>query len=192
MSLSGKDQDNPELLLLDPDTLEILHRLDDSDASGDNLAWSGDGSTLAIPVGLYYGDDQRVRVWSRAPERRSAWKKRYISHRIPAERAGVNEDGSRIAVSWADGTLGIWDRANGSIMTLPGGHPGGVNALLWSKDGTRLYSGGKDGRLRTWDAINSKLLATSADLAPDAWITWKPDKTYVASSGAARFLGRRP
>ena len=68
---------------------------------------------------------------------------------------GVSADGSMVASGGADGTVKVWDTAEGNLLTTFTGHVGPVRAVAFGPDGGVVYSGGEDGTLRRWPvAVN--------------------------------------
>jgi U3 small nucleolar RNA-associated protein 12 len=57
------------------------------------------------------------------------------------------------AVGYADGSIRIWDAANGTVITTFNGHKNSVTALAFDEQGTRLASGSQDTDLIVWDLV---------------------------------------
>jgi hypothetical protein len=64
--------------------------------------------------------------------------------------ARFSPDGRTIATGSADGLVGLWDIASGSIRRLAG-HNGVVVNVSFSDDGTRFVTASIDGTARVWD-----------------------------------------
>ena len=60
-------------------------------------------------------------------------------------------EGHLLASSSYDGSLRIWDAADGRLMRTLRGHTGLVNGLAFNKGGHRLASAGIDGTVKIWD-----------------------------------------
>jgi WD40 repeat protein len=75
-----------------------------------------------------------------------------IGHSGPVNCVAFSPLGDRVATASWDGTIKLWDPANGAEMLTLRGCPNGVNCLAFSPDGRRIVSGGVDGSARVWDA----------------------------------------
>ena len=78
----------------------------------------------------------------------------YRGHSAGVIGVAWSPDGTRIASASNDGTVQVWDAANGGHIYTNRGHTGRVNALAWSPDGKRLASTSNDGTVQVWDAAN--------------------------------------
>ncbi|CAE6522518.1 unnamed protein product [Rhizoctonia solani] len=57
------------------------------------------------------------------------------------------------AVGYADGSIRLWDSANGNVTVVFNGHRKAVTALAFDGSGTRLASGSQDTELIIWDIV---------------------------------------
>ena len=60
-------------------------------------------------------------------------------------------DGTGVLTGGDDGSIRLWDVANGKQLRLVGKHEGPVLAVAFSPDGKHAFSGGKDWMVRLWD-----------------------------------------
>ena len=94
-------------------------------------------------------------------------------------------DGSRVVSAGEDGTVRVWERADGrEVRTFGGGLP--VNALALTPDGGRVVAGGIDGRVRVWDLeAGAEVLPglEGSDPSPVLGVAVSPDGKAVASAG---------
>ena len=60
-------------------------------------------------------------------------------------------DGSRLASAGADGTVRLWDAADGREVLTLRGHRDRVFGVAFSADGSRLASASSDGMVRIWE-----------------------------------------
>jgi len=61
-------------------------------------------------------------------------------------------DGRRIASASVDGTVQVWDAADGGNVFTYHGHSSYVYAAAWSPDGKRIASGSADKTVQVWVA----------------------------------------
>ena len=65
----------------------------------------------------------------------------------------LGSDGDTLAVGHADGSIRLWQLAEGNERLTLNGHKGAVNALRLNRSATLLVSGGRDTALVLWDVI---------------------------------------
>ena len=95
-----------------------------------------------------------------------------------------NRSGTRLASGGADGSVKVWDPANGTELLSLEGHGYYVMGLAWSPDGNQIASGGGDMLVKVWDAQTGRKLASLS--GHHGWIealVWSPDGTRLASTG---------
>ena len=101
------------------------------------------------------------------------------------QRGGVYAGWCRVVSAGEDGTVRVWERADGrEIEVLGGGLP--VNALALTPDGRRVVAGGIDGRVRVWDLeAGAEVLPAleGSDPVPVLGVAVSPDGATVASAG---------
>ena len=98
-------------------------------------------------------------------------------------------DSKRIASAAADGTIRLWDSANGKSLKILRRHQGAVNAVAYSPDGRWLASAGHDGMVRLWEEKSGAIRTEwrgpgNAILA----LTFSPDGRWLAAAGRDRVI----
>jgi WD40 repeat protein/serine/threonine protein kinase len=69
-------------------------------------------------------------------------------------------DGSRLASASNDGTIELWDAANGTKIRSLKSHSGGVNSVHYSPDGMRFASASDDNTIKVWETASGNELST--------------------------------
>src|SRR5262249_28969048 len=129
--------------------------------------FSFDGKRLALDLGE---DAPRLYETATGMEQRSFAKNLraqdkenfdlYLSAFLSRSRSGLREssftmgfmaDGRILAHSRADGTITLWDIADGKEIACLKGHEGTVTTLAISPDDTTLASGSRDTTVLVWD-----------------------------------------
>jgi WD40 repeat protein len=78
-------------------------------------------------------------------------------------------DGRRLASAAWDGTVKVWDAANGQELLPLNGHTETVRNVAYSPDGRRLASAAWDGTVKVWDAASGQELLTLKGHPGGAW-----------------------
>lgn len=96
----------------------------------------------------------------------------------------VSHDGMWLASAGDDGTVRLWNGADGSPRAILTRHEGVVNAVAISRDGTWLASAGSDGLVHLWNAGDAAPRATLTGHEGGVYaVAISPDGTWLASGG---------
>jgi WD40 repeat protein len=106
---------------------------------------------------LYYAAAGEGTVYVRDVETAAAVA-RWCCHDGPITELRRSPDGAQIFSASLDGSVGVWDAADGRLIRRLKGHRGGVHCL--DVRGRLIASGGFDGAVRTWDAQSGAPVAT--------------------------------
>ena len=72
------------------------------------------------------------------------------------ESVAVTPDGTKIAGGAKDGTIKIWNVADGKELATLTGHAGAVSGLTFNSNGAQLISSGADSTMRAWDVAKKQ------------------------------------
>jgi eukaryotic-like serine/threonine-protein kinase len=145
------------------------------------LAFSPDGSTLAIATGFAVGPQQVCFLDTKTKAELAS--KRLRGHRAAIVALAFSADG-RLATGSADQTIQVWNLKHKTVAATLGGHRGFVTAVRFSADGKECFSGGADHTVREWDVAGSRLLTTyrgHADLVTSLLLSPGDAKLITAS-----------
>jgi WD40 repeat protein len=93
-------------------------------------------------------------------------------------------DGRRLATACEDGTIRLWDPADGRLMAEWAGHRGRVLALAISPDGRLVASGGDDRLATLWEANTGRpIRRLPGHLHRIAAVSFRPDGRSWATAG---------
>ncbi len=108
------------------------------------IAWSPEGQTLAVSAGdaiyLLEGDPLEVRL--------------RLEPEAAAPDLSFNPDGRLLAAGDRNGTLYVWDAANGELLHQMQAHQKSVSGVAYSPDSSTLATAGYDAVARLWDAAS--------------------------------------
>src|SRR5260221_232197 len=109
----------------------------------------------------------------------------YRGHSASVSAVAWSPNGKHIASASDDGTVQVWDAANGGHLYIYRGHTDHVNAASWSPDGKRIASGSDDFTVQVWDAANGGHVYIYRGHTDAVWgVAWSPDgRRIVSGSG---------
>jgi WD40 repeat protein len=145
------------------------------------VGWSSDGKSLTTVSAINGG--LSVRLWT-MPEARER-KSFAIPLAVEPRAWAVAPGGAAVAVPFPDGTVRLWDAAEGKERSSLGGPLDRVTAFAFSPDASVLATSGAEKTVRFWDASRGKeLKLLYGDYgAPRVAFTW--DGALAAVSAEA-------
>jgi WD40 repeat protein len=154
------------------------------------VAFSPDGGRLAVAgwdcslLQVWDAETGQVRLTFEFPLGASNWS------------AVFSPDGRRLASTRADGTVWLWDAANGQKIHELKGHEGQVSCVAFSPDGRRLASASWDNTVKLWDTDSGQeVLTLTGHDKPVFSVAFDKDGRRLASAswdGTLRIWDARP
>ncbi|MBI4245051.1 MAG: WD40 repeat domain-containing protein [Planctomycetes bacterium] len=100
-----------------------------------------------------------------------------FSDEASVRRSAMSSDRLYAASGGADGTIKIWDLAEGKLLHfIEKAHKGEVQAL--NITGKHLISAGWDGKIKFWDLESGELIGVLVNFDYGDWIFHTPDQRY--------------
>jgi WD40 repeat protein len=136
---------------------QVLHHPEDSGNFFYGLAWSPDSQQLAS--GTYRRGVQLFAMKGEQP----GW----IGQLFPAwiRHVAWHPQGGKLAGGGDDGTVYVWNTADGQLLQQLAAHHGMITHVAWSQDGQQLASsssGIMGGRIYAWDTERGEIIHTIA------------------------------
>ncbi|MBI5671647.1 MAG: hypothetical protein HZC41_26945 [Chloroflexi bacterium] len=94
-------------------------------------------------------------------------------------------DGSKIATSYANGSVDVWNVTTGQGLVTFQGHTSSVLRFAWNPVLNVIASGDANGTIWVWDASSGQAISQLAGLTGAIRdLAWRPDGQQLASAGA--------
>jgi WD40 repeat protein len=152
----------------------IGHLIQEGDSGIAAIAWSPDGSKMAVATGA-----SQILIWD------VSQMSIIGSSQLLSTFSGVlglslawSPDGTKLVAG--DTVLQVLDSVTGQVLHSLVGHTDYVLSLVWSPDGSRIASGGLDSTVRVWDLETGDELAQYPTTDRVRSMDWSPiDNTLV-------------
>jgi WD40 repeat protein len=146
-----------------------------------DLAFAPDGKTLAFGL-----PDGTVRLWQLNGDPQDPEVTR--SHTLQGEGENTRRvcslsfspDGQTLAVGAWDGSVRLWQVADGRELTSLPDHANGVVSMAFSPDGMILATASLDGITKLWDISRGALVHKTEDTSATTGVAFSPDGSVLA------------
>lgn len=170
--------DATTILIWDMISDSPLHTLPHQGLLVSSIAWSPNGSLLAI------GDAEgSIHFWEFTDSTESFVRTQtFGDHTNIIGGLDFTPDGYTLASASWDGTVKLWEVADGQLQHTLAGHTDCVHRLVWSFDGQCLASGGSDGKILLWDVERRDYKLALKDHTANIWgLAFAPDGRRLLS-----------
>ncbi|MEU1607470.1 NB-ARC domain-containing protein [Micromonospora matsumotoense] len=181
----------PALLLIDPDSLEVIARSADQESARSAAAWNDTGTQLAVGTG-----DGHVDVWGHPEDGmvhfaptdplRGRWEDRLgfvttLDYRgVQVRDVAWQPGGEQLAVAASAPVVRLW---GGLSEDRPAPADTGLYCVAWQPSGDLVAAGSVDGELRMVRAEDGLPLSREAHNGQVRGVSWSPDGTMLATYG---------
>jgi hypothetical protein len=178
-----------EIALIDPISGEVLGTLAGQTGKVTALAFSGDGSHLAVASGDP-GVSGEVRVYAAVPGPVPGPALYTIAaHRDLVYGLAFRPDGRTLATCSYDRLVRLWDLATAKEVRTLKDHSDAVYSVAFSPDGKLLATAAADRSVKVWDAATGARLHTLGESTDWVYtVAWSPDGKHLAAAGVDRSI----
>jgi len=161
----------------DLNSLQEIHTLQRGSRYPAHVAFSPDGSTLAL--GLF---DQQITLWDTISGQPVSSMERQEENRT--KKLQISPDGKYLAAGVIDGSVRVFDIESGEIIQiLKYGPETDIHDLVYSPDGNYLATGGRVPAVVLWSTDRGEIIKTFRLTDNMISIAFSADGTILASTG---------
>jgi hypothetical protein len=186
------------VFLLDPATGELLGKLEGLHPRVTALAFSRDGSHLAVASSAM-GETHEVRVYEFSSDAEhlslafphGAWERVYavVTHADVIQDLAFSPDGKILASCGYDRLIKLWDLTAKKEMHILKDHSDSVYGVAFSPDGKLLASAAADRAVKVWDVATGRRLYTLGESTDWVYgVAWSPDGRHLAGAGVDKSI----
>ena len=147
--------------------------------AGHTIPMKGLASSASGQFFVTGSDDKSVRIWNAVGQNVRA----LTNHQQPITSVAVRTDDQQIASADAEGTVGIWNAADGASLGNLLAHTGPVTSVEFDRNQPVLWTGGADGNVKRWQLPLVPPRASPGHAQPVKSVAVSPDGR-IAYSGS--------
>lgn len=167
--------------LLNPQTREVVRKLDGVAGKVNALVFSADGTQIFAAAGDA-GINGVAYQWKIAD---GTLVRKFEGHTDAIYGLALSPDGQTLVTGSYDQKIKLWNLASGAEIATLTGHNGAVFALSYRPDGKILASASADRTVKLWEMPSGKRLDTfSQPLKEQTVVSFSPDGKSVVAGGA--------
>ncbi len=168
----------------------------DQGAFGESVPTNDASLSPVADVLALAGADGALRLWNLPTRTRTQVLRtelhRRSGHDAAAAALAYSPDGSLLASAHVDGTVHLWDVAQGDEVPVRLRHEQSVQTLAFSPDGSTLATGSLDANLRLWDVGAALAGEARRELlrqpSPVTALTWTAGGEWILTGHTGRVL----
>ena len=169
-----------EVELRNPDSLQLIHKLEGHHGNVNALVFSADGTTL-ISVAGEAGVAGEVKIWKVMD---GSLLRTLEGHKDSLYSVALSPDGKTFATGSYDQSVILWETETGNKFRTLTGHNGAVYSLAFRPDGKILASASGDRTVKLWDVKSGNRLDTLSQSLKEVYaLAFSPDGKRLVAGG---------
>jgi WD40 repeat protein len=179
-----------EVVLIETAHGEIIGRISGQTGKVTALAFSRDGTRLAVASGLA-GKAGEIRMYRLPPDGLPRAQPEHViaAHGDVIYDLAFSPDGRLLASCGYDRLIQLWETATGKGLHSLKDHSDAVYSVAFSPDGKLLASGAADRAVKVWDVATGKRILTLGEATDWVYaVAWSHQGRHLAAGGVDKSI----